>query len=52
MDEFLKWCKGTCESNLSDSSVDLNEFGEFFTEQIEAGVLDLRSMPLTAFYFI
>ena len=26
--------------------------GEFFSQQISAGVFDLRSMPLTGFFFI
>ena len=32
IDEFLKWCKAACESNLTQSVVDLNEFGEFFSK--------------------
>ena len=32
MDEFLKWCKGACENNLTESVVNLNDFGEFFSQ--------------------
>lgn len=33
LEELLKWCKNACE-NLTDRIVDLNEVGEFFSEQI------------------
>ena len=51
LEEFLKWCKNACE-NLTDRIVDLNEVGEFFSEQIEQRILDLKSMPATGFHFI
>ena len=51
LEEFLKWCKNACE-NITDRIVDLNEVGEFFTEQISQRILDLKSMPATGFHFI
>ena len=33
LEEFFKWCKSACE-NLTDRVVDLNEVGEFFSEQV------------------
>ena len=51
LDEFLKWCKGACQ-NYDDRIVDLNEVGEFFSEQIAQRILDLKSMPATGFHFI
>ena len=51
LEEFLKWCKNACE-NLTDRIVDLNEVGEFFSEQIAQRILDLKSMPATGFHFI
>lgn len=51
LDQFLRWCKKACE-NLTDQIVDLNEIGEFFSEQIAQGVLDLKSMPPTGFHFV
>ena len=52
MDEFLKWCKTACENNMTEQVVNLNDFGEFFSQQISSGVFDLRSMPLSGFFFI
>lgn len=51
LEELLKWCKNACE-NLTDRIVDLNEVGEFFSEQISSRILDLKSMPATGFHFI
>lgn len=51
LEEFLKWCKSACE-NPTDRIVDLNEVGEFFSEQIAQRILDLKSMPQTGFHFI
>lgn len=47
----MKLCKSACE-NLKDKIVEMKVVGEFFSDQINAGVLDLKSMPATGFHFI
>ena len=51
LEEFFQWCKSACE-NLSDRVVDLNEVGEFFSEQVAQRVLNLKLMPVAGFHFI
>jgi len=48
--EFLSWCKKACES--SKQILDLNEVGEFFSELIATGQLNVRELPLVGFEFI
>lgn len=51
LEELLKWCKSACEK-VTDKIVDLNAIGEFFAEQIQSNVLDLKLMPTTGFQLI
>ena len=58
--EFLTWCKSSCEpssSKTAASILDLEEVGEFFTEKIACAELDVASLApvgleFLQFYFI
>jgi hypothetical protein len=51
--EFLTWCKSSCESQTSKSAIlDLEEVGEFFTEKIACRELDVRSLAPVGFEFL
>ena len=52
-EEFLIWCKNLCESSsISKTILDLNEVGEFFTEKMKNGELDIKSLPIVGFEFL
>jgi hypothetical protein len=52
-EEFLTWCKSLCESSsISNSVLDLNEVGEFFTEKMKSKELNIKSLPLVGFEFL
>lgn len=52
-EEFLTWCKSLCESSsISNSVLDLNEVGEFFTEKMKSSELNIKSLPLVGFEFL
>jgi hypothetical protein len=51
--EFLTWCKSSCESGAAKSAIlDLGEVGEFFTEKIACKQLDVRSLAPVGFEFL
>ena len=51
--EFLTWCKSSCESQTAKSAIlDLGEVGEFFTEKIACRELDVRSLAPVGFEFL
>ena len=51
--EFLTWCKSSCESQTTKSAIlDLGEVGEFFTEKIACRELDVRSLAPVGFEFL
>lgn len=52
-DEFLTWCKSSCEQSTSTIQIlDLNEVGEFFTEKMKNGELDVRNLLVVGFEFL
>ena len=52
-EEFLIWCKLSCEQSTSTSQIlDLNEVGQFFTEKMQSKELDIKNLPLVGFEFL
>lgn len=52
-EEFLVWCKSSCEQSTATSQIlDLNEVGEFFSEKMNSGSLDLKNLLLVGFDFL
>ena len=52
-DEFLNWCKSSCElSTATNQILDLNEVGQFFSEKMSDGSLDVRNMGVVGFDFL
>jgi hypothetical protein len=52
-EEFLTWCKLACEQSTSVSQIlDLNEVGEFFTEKMKSGSLDVKNLLVVGFDFL
>jgi hypothetical protein len=52
-EEFLQWCKGSCEQSSQTTLIlDLNEVGEFFTEKMNNGDLDVKNLPVVGFEFL
>ena len=51
--EFLIWCKQACESSTNTNTIlNLEEVGEFYSELIKNGLLDVRTLPLVGFEFL
>ena len=51
--EFLIWCKQACESSTNTKTIlNLEEVGEFYSELIKNGLLDVKTMPLVGFEFL
>ena len=51
--EFLTWCKQACESsNNAKTILNLEEVGEFYSELIKSGQLDVKTLPLVGFEFL
>ena len=51
--EFLTWCKSSCESQSSKASImDMQEVGHFFTDKIQKKELDLKNLGPTGFDFL
>lgn len=51
--EFLNWCKSSCESQTTRSAIlDLREVGEFFTEKIACKELDVKNLAPVGFEFL
>ena len=51
--EFLIWCKQACESSTNINTIlNLEEVGEFYSELIKNGLLDVRTLPLVGFEFL
>jgi hypothetical protein len=52
--EFLIWCKNACESQSSSTGAVLNleEVGQFYSDLISSGDLDVKTMPLVGFEFL
>ena len=52
-DEFLSWCKSSCEeSTAANPILDLNEVGEFFSEKMNNGQLDVKNLLVVGFDFL
>jgi hypothetical protein len=52
-EEFLTWCKSSCElSTATNQILDLNEVGEFFSEKMNNGSLDVRNLLEVGFDFL
>jgi hypothetical protein len=52
-DEFLTWCKSSCEQSTPSSQIlDLNEVGEFFTQKMTTGALDVKNLRDVGFSFL
>ena len=52
-EEFLTWCKSSCEQSTTVATIlDLNEVGEFFTEKMQSGELDLKNLLSVGFDFL
>ena len=52
-EEFLTWCKGSCESSSPTTTIlDLNEVGEFFTEKMTSKELDVKNLLVVGFDFL
>jgi hypothetical protein len=52
-DEFLTWCKSSCEQSSATTSIlDLNEVGEFFSEKMNNGSLDVKNLLVVGFNFL
>lgn len=51
--EFLIWCKQACESSTYAKTIlNLDEVGEFYSELIKTGQLDVKTLPLVGFEFL
>jgi hypothetical protein len=51
--EFLIWCKQACESSTNTKTIlNLEEVGEFYSDLIKNGLLDVKTMPLVGFEFL
>jgi hypothetical protein len=51
--EFLTWCKSSCDSQSTTSTImDLGEVGEFFTEKIACSELDVKSLAPEGLEFL
>mmetsp|Transcript_33660 Transcript_33660/g.51959 ORF Transcript_33660/g.51959 Transcript_33660/m.51959 type:complete len:246 (+) Transcript_33660:2371-3108(+) len=50
--EFLIWCKSSCEVQSKTTVLDLQEVGEFITNKIEEGTFNLKSLTLEGFHFL
>jgi hypothetical protein len=51
--EFLIWCKQACESSTNTKTIlNLEEVGEFYSELIKNGLLDVKTLPLVGFEFL
>ena len=49
-DNFLLWCKSTCDlSTQTNQLLNLEDVGDFFTKKIENGDLELAKLSLTGF---
>lgn len=52
-EEFLTWCKNSCElSTAANQILDLNEVGEFFSEKMNNGSLDVKNLLEVGFDFL
>jgi hypothetical protein len=52
-DELLTWCKTACEESTATNPIlDLNEVGEFFSEKMKNGSLDVKNLLLVGFDFL
>jgi hypothetical protein len=52
-DELLTWCKTSCEeSTAANPILDLNQVGEFFSEKMKNGSLDVKNLLLVGFDFL
>jgi hypothetical protein len=52
-EEFLTWCKNSCEKSTPTCQIlDLNEVGEFFSEKMNNGSLDVRNLLEVGFDFL
>lgn len=51
--EFLVWCKQACESSTNTKTImNLEEVGEFYSDLIKSGQLDVQTLPLVGFEFL
>lgn len=51
--QFLNWCKQACQETSSDNVVlDLIEVGEYFSELMVNGSLNLETLPMAGFEFL
>jgi hypothetical protein len=49
-DNFLLWCKTTCDQSTQlNQLLNLEDVGFFFTKKIEDGDLEIESLSLTGF---
>lgn len=52
-EEFLSWCKKSCElSTATNQILDLTEVGEFFSEKMNNGSLDVKNLLEVGFDFL
>ncbi len=52
-EEFLTWCKSSCEQSTTYSQIlDLNEVGQFFTEKMTSGELEVKTLLVVGFDFL
>jgi hypothetical protein len=52
-DELLTWCKSSCEeSTAANPILDLNEVGEFFSDKMKTGSLDVKNLLVVGFDFL
>jgi hypothetical protein len=51
--EFLIWCKQACESSTHTKTImNLEEVGEFYSDLIKTGQLDVVTLPMVGFEFL
>lgn len=52
-EEFLNWCKSSCEQSSPLTTIlDLNEVGEFFTQKMQSKELDIKNLLSVGFEFL
>ena len=53
LEQFLLWCKQSCElSTAANQILDLTEVGEFFSEKMNNGSLDVKNLIVVGFDFL
>lgn len=49
----MTWCKSSCEESTAINPIlDLNEVGEFFSEKMKNGSLDVKNLLVVGFDFL